>query len=282
VYPELIELQHPHIELRSYAAFIGLAVIVAFAIGPSWAQALEGLDARRIRRTMFGIGAATFLAGHLHYVINAWTFVMDRVAGGDFAPLLFKGLHAPGAMLGLVLATCAAARWSGIGIGKFGDALAPTVGIGIAIARIGCFLEGCCYGEPCTWPWCVSFPGGSFAWHRHSFMRLIGLDATVSAPVHPLQLYFAIAGLLMTATALWVHRRKRYDGQVAVASLLVFSATSAALEGLRAPFALRAYWGTLPQLTWVLLAMAAVSLVVLVVGAVRRDSRSRGALPSPS
>jgi phosphatidylglycerol:prolipoprotein diacylglycerol transferase len=282
MYPELVALEHPQVLLRSYAAFIGLAAAVCFVIGPRWAKTLEGLDPRRVRNAMFGIGAATFLAGHMHYVFNAWDFVMSRAEGGDFSPLLYKGLHAPGAILGLVLSACLAARWLGVGIGKLGDALAPTVGLGIAIARIGCFLEGCCYGEPCAWPWCISFPHGSFAWNRHQFMRMIELDATASAPVHPLQLYFATVGLLITGTALWLRRYKRYDGQVAMVCVFVFSASSAALEGLRAPFGLRAYWGALPQLTWVLLAMAFISALGLVVGEVRRRPTGSPAVASPS
>jgi phosphatidylglycerol:prolipoprotein diacylglycerol transferase len=266
--------------LEPIAEFI--KVILCFLIAPRWAKALEGLDPRRTRNVMFGMCAVTFLAGHLHYVFNAWEFVVARAESGDLSPLLYKGLHAPGAVLGLVLSGCVAARWSGISIGKFGDALAPTVGIGIAVARIGCFLEGCCYGEPCSWPWCVSFPSGSFALNRHQFMRLVPLDATASAPVHPLQLYFAAVGLLMTATALWMHKHKRYDGQVALVCVLLFSASSAALEGLRAPFGLRAYWGDLPQLTWVLMGMAAVCFVALIIGELRRRPTSSQTVASPS
>jgi prolipoprotein diacylglyceryltransferase len=44
----------------------------------------------------------------------------------------------------------------GIPLLKVGDAIAPTVGVGIAIARIGCFLEGCCYGTVCHLPWCLA------------------------------------------------------------------------------------------------------------------------------
>ena len=40
------------------------------------------------------------------------------------------------------------------------DVAAPAVAIGIAIGRIGCFLNGCCYGAVCELPWAVRFPPG--------------------------------------------------------------------------------------------------------------------------
>ena len=84
----------------------------------------------------------------------------------------------------------------------------------------------------------------------------------------------------MTAVALWLYPRKRYDGEITLLALVIFCATSAALEDLRAPFALRAYWGGLPQLTWVLLAMTAISLGVLFVAEIRYARGARG-LPAP-
>jgi phosphatidylglycerol:prolipoprotein diacylglycerol transferase len=38
------------------------------------------------------------------------------------------------------------------------DLVAPSLAIGLALGRIGCFLNGCCYGGQTDWPWTVSFP----------------------------------------------------------------------------------------------------------------------------
>ncbi|HVJ79760.1 MAG TPA: prolipoprotein diacylglyceryl transferase family protein [Planctomycetia bacterium] len=46
-------------------------------------------------------------------------------------------------------------RWS------LADAIAPSLALGLALGRIGCFLNGCCYGDFCEAPWALSFPGGS-------------------------------------------------------------------------------------------------------------------------
>ena len=49
--------------------------------------------------------------------------------------------------------------------------------------RVGCFLNGCCYGRPTTLPWGVKFPPGSFASLEFG-----------DTPVHPSQLYNAVVG----------------------------------------------------------------------------------------
>ena len=41
------------------------------------------------------------------------------------------------------------------------DLIAPSMMIGLALGRIGCFLNGCCYGGPTSLPWAVRFPPGS-------------------------------------------------------------------------------------------------------------------------
>ncbi|MBF0197521.1 MAG: prolipoprotein diacylglyceryl transferase [Planctomycetes bacterium] len=60
---------------------------------------------------------------------------------------------------------------------------APVIPLGIGIGRLGCFLNGCCYGTHSDMPWCVHFPQGSLA---HS---IEGLSR------HPSQIYAFFLGL---------------------------------------------------------------------------------------
>jgi phosphatidylglycerol:prolipoprotein diacylglycerol transferase len=209
-------------------------------------------------------GIAAFVGGHLLFVYLQWPLVHARWQIGSYDTMLYSGLHAGAAIAAAI----------GVGVFAFrifrlptliaADALTPCIGLCIAIARLGCFLEGCCYGVRCSWPWCISFPQGSQAWHAHHSFLLIPADATWSAPVHPLQLYFSAAGLLVMALATWLHPRRRYDGQVFLVGLAVFAATSAALEGLRGDATLRAYWGQMPFLTMVALGLLAVAMLGMI------------------
>ncbi len=84
------------------------------------------------------------------------------------------------------------------------DLYAPTLGLGLGIARIGCFLNGCCFGTPTTLPWGISFPEGSLAYFVFGSQRL-----------HPAQLYSSAYGLFLFFVLHQILKRKRFDGQVA-------------------------------------------------------------------
>src|SRR5436190_1980147 len=77
----------------------------------------------------------------------------------------------------------------------------PSVALGTMFGRVGCFLNGCCYGRPTSLPWGVTFPPDSFA----------GLEFG-NAKVHPSQLYFAAAGLLLFAVCWFLRTRIRVPG----------------------------------------------------------------------
>ena len=99
------------------------------------------------------------------------------------------------------------------------------VALGIATARFGCFLTGCCFGSVTNLPWGVNYTAGSPAhWvHRHS--GLITRDAIASMPVHPTQLYEAVGVLLIYG---FLQARNRKGGATAgelMISLLMSYAT---------------------------------------------------------
>jgi phosphatidylglycerol:prolipoprotein diacylglycerol transferase len=250
----------PVIGVPSYAVMLAAAVLFAVVVGPAWAARLEGVEVRATRRAVLGLAAAALAGGRLHVVLNYWPHYAAHPAT---IPMFWAGLHAGGAIVALAIAIPLVVRRSGIPVGRFVDALVPTFGVGIVLGRIGCFLHGCCFGTLSRLPWAVSFPASSEAFQLHVQSGLIAAGADRSAAVHPLQLYFAAVGLVVVLVGLWLHRRKAYDGQMALVALVLFSATSAWLEPFRAEVATRIYWGALPQLEWVALALTAASLAGL-------------------
>lgn len=134
------------------------------------------------------------IACDLHYVCNLATNTChpprDCLAALKFwqGGLTFYG--------GLLLAIPGGiwfARRKGLDIGRVADIAASCIMLGLAAGRVGCFLNGCCYGVA-TGSWAgVHFPG-----HL--------------GPVHPTQLY-EVAGALLLAAALYVAMRRR--GQAA-------------------------------------------------------------------
>jgi phosphatidylglycerol---prolipoprotein diacylglyceryl transferase len=230
--------------LPTYTAMLVLAVLVPLWAAPRRGRALEGIDPRAARRVMLALAVVAFAGGRLHLVANYWT---HYAAHPDAIPKLWAGLHAGGAVVAVAVALPLLARRAGVPAAKFADALVPASGVGIALARLGCFLHGCCYGTPCSFAWCLSFPQAP------------------AARVHPLQLYFAAAGLFITGVGVWLSRRKAFDGEVALVALVLFSGSAAWLETFRADIPQRVYWGARPELEWIALALTAISLSALVV-----------------
>jgi len=95
------------------------------------------------------------------------------------------------------------------------DAAAPALALGYAVGRIGCLLNGCCYGASTSLPWGMRFEGPSHP------------------PHHPAQVYAAAAGLLLTGLLVWSYRRPHRAGQVMALFAGGYSVYRFAIEGLR-------------------------------------------------
>lgn len=129
---------------------------------------------------------------------------------------------------GLILAVFTAwvvCRFMQLDLWLVADAVVPGLGIGIAVSRIGCFLNGCCFGIYTDLPWGVTFPPGSPAnplpIAGNGFSSLF--QSFASMPVHPTQLYELGAALLGTALALIIMKRQKNDGIAFLVFVLWFS-----------------------------------------------------------
>ncbi|MCL4215454.1 MAG: prolipoprotein diacylglyceryl transferase [Candidatus Hydrogenedentes bacterium] len=76
------------------------------------------------------------------------------------------------------------------------DVAAPYMALGEMFGRIGCFLNGCCWGKVSALPWAMGFPRASYPFRHQVQEHMLVVDADASLPVHPTQLYMA-AGLLL-------------------------------------------------------------------------------------
>ena len=106
---------------------------------------------------------------------------------------------------------------------KTADACAPGIAIGNFFGRQGCFAAGCCWGKPTPLPWGVKFTE-------------LGHEITgvpTNTYLHPTQLYESFAMLLAFFLLVWLHKRKRFDGQVILVYALIYSIVRFAIEFVR-------------------------------------------------
>ncbi len=252
-----------------------LAIVVALLVGPRWAVRLEALPRRAVGAALLWLALIVVLGARLHFLLNYGAAYRGRLLD---ALLPWGGFHIGGGIIALAVCMPWVTRRYGLPLGRFADGITPTIGLGVALARLGCLLQGCCFGAQCAADRGMHAPPGSPAFEFHLQQGWIGATATQSLPVYPLQLYFIAAALSVMAVSWWLAPRKRWDGQVALVGLLLFSASTAGLELLRADIGMRVYWGAVPQLTWTALAMSAASLGGLAAGALAQ--RRTRALPA--
>ena len=129
------------------------------------------------------------------------------------------------------------------------DLVALTTPIPWICAKLGCFLNGCCYGRPCSLPWAVVFPEGS-------------RDAPAGVPLHPTQLYEVV---LMLIILLVFSRLKsdRWQGARLLWFLVLYGFGRAATDFLRGDTKGHLYLGLL-SLTQLLSAASAVAALLLL------------------
>ncbi|HEX7665679.1 MAG TPA: prolipoprotein diacylglyceryl transferase family protein, partial [Polyangiaceae bacterium] len=108
------------------------------------------------------------------------------------------------------------------------------VPMGLAFGRMGCLLAGCCFGAPTSVAWALSFPPGSPASDEQMKAHELTSSHAWSLPVHPTQIYESAASLAIAAVCYFVvHPRKKYDGEVFVAFVILYAIARCLLEILR-------------------------------------------------
>jgi len=113
------------------------------------------------------------------------------------------------------------------------DAVAPALAIGIALGRVGCLLNGCCYGATSGHPWAMTFPADSLPWLHHIQNGWLGPDALRSLPVHPTQVYAVLDGLFLLILLNAYYPRRRRDGEVMALLMVCYPVTRFLIERLR-------------------------------------------------
>ena len=138
------------------------------------------------------------------------------------------------------------------------DLSAVGAALGLGIARIGCFLSGCCFGCPTRLPWGVHFPMGSPAYTEQLRRGLLTHGAQTSLAVHPVQLYASAFGIALCLVLFKLYRRRPRAGQVAAAFFGLYALFRFLVEFLRCD-TVRGVYAGLSTSQYIALATAAAA-----------------------
>ncbi len=229
----------------------GLMMGCAFVAG-LWTASRRSLQAGIRSETILDLGPWLIIGGlagaRLLYVISYWR---EQFAGEPLSAALSVwrgGLVFYGGLIGASLGCLLFARLKHLPVWPLADVLAPSIALGSVFGRVGCLLNGCCYGTPCSLPWAIHFPQG----HK-----------TYPSGVHPTELYDAAANLALYGVLTWLGRRKKFDGQVFALYLLGYAVLRSVVELFRGDYP-RYYFGgfvTPAQMVSVILLASSILLL---------------------
>ena len=151
------------VPVRGYGAMLVLAVVVGSALSVVRARQV-GIHPDTVLSLVFWVFLCGIVGARLFYVVEYW----PQFRGGSLTETLFRllniaqgGLVIYGGILGGALALVVLVRLYRVPALPLLDAVAAPAILGLAIGRIGCLLNGCCFGGVCDLPWAMRFPAGS-------------------------------------------------------------------------------------------------------------------------
>ncbi len=218
----------------------GVMVALGFLAGlwtASRRALLDGIPSEKVLDMGPWLIVGTLLGARALYVFSYWN---EEFAGRPLSEIFMVwhgGLVFYGGFIGASLACVLYARLQKLRLWTLADAVAPSIALGSAFGRIGCLLNGCCYGRECHLPWAITFPPGSHA-------------APPGVPLHPTEVYDSLLNLLLYAGLAWLYRWKKFDGQVFAVYMVGYALFRSFVEVFRGDYPQRYLggWATPAQL----------------------------------
>lgn len=215
-----ILFQFGNLSLHSFGVLVALGFLSGLWIASRNARRL-GLSGDVVYDLAPWLVIGGLVGARLLYVISYWN---QDFAGQPFSEVfaIWKG----GLVFygGLIVATLAG-LWRlyqlKLPVWTLADCLAPGVVVGHAFGRMGCLLNGCCFGRSTIAPWAIHFPAD---------------HVTHGAPVHPTQIYEAGLNLIFFALLMAILRRRSFPGQVFCIYLVGYAVLRSTVEAFRGDY----------------------------------------------
>jgi phosphatidylglycerol:prolipoprotein diacylglycerol transferase len=165
-----------------------------------------GIDRDFVLNLAFFVMLSGVIGARLFYAFYHWSDFSDNLLDifnpfGSSEGFGIAGLNVYGGIVTAIAVALIYCRIRRESIPAVFDLFAPALGIGIFVTRIGCFLNGCCFGTVCDLPWAVRFPVGSIP---HSYFG--------DVLVHPSQIYSSLYGLFLFVLLSYLEKKKRFLG----------------------------------------------------------------------
>jgi phosphatidylglycerol:prolipoprotein diacylglycerol transferase len=203
------------LDVRWYGIMVVLAVVAVIALAVMEARRVGISDEHIYSVALWAIIGGVIMA-RLFHVIDKWDYYManpSQIVG-------FEGLAVYGAVFGALVAVLIYCWVKKISFWLIGDVIAPGAILGQAIGRIGCTINGCCYGLPTSLPWGVVYTNpGSFC--------------PVGEEFQPTQIYHLLWNLIGFGILWSLRRRLKPQGSLFLFYLALYAAGDLSIRFVR-------------------------------------------------
>lgn len=267
--PELFHIGP--VPIRSF----GLMLAISFFVGVYYVRKVtnrDKLDFDPFLNVAYILIIGGIVGARLSYVLlhlsefsGRWTDSFNPFGSEQFG---IAGLNLYGGVVLAILGAWSYCHFKKMSVLMVFDYFAPTLGLGLGITRIGCFMNGCCFGTPTDLPWGVQFPEGSLPY------SVFG-----DAHLHPAQLYSSLYGLILFVGLHYLLKKKAFIGQVVAILFMCEAVFRFALEYVRyyedaMYFSLGGFQPTYNQVISVVLFVTGIIIYVI-----RRKTEQGSAIP---
>lgn len=240
----LLQIPGTPIKIFGYGLFLFFAFLASMKLAASRARKGK-LDEEVVYELAFWVFLGGLAGARIFWVIEYWGVRVHSLL--DVFKIWEGGIVLYGSIMGGTAAFFLYWWLRPFPLRPMLDAMAPALALGIAIGRIGCLMNGCCYGDRCDLPWGVRFPGpyvgvpgnanlevsGSPPWALQVHLGVISRNAAYSLPVHPTQIYSTIDGLILVGLMLAYFPIRKRDGEIMALLMVTYPVTRILIEWLR-------------------------------------------------
>ena len=197
MYPVLIKIGP--LTIHTYGFLIATGFLVALWLAVRQAKVMQ-VSNDHLTDLAFYCLLSAIIGSRLFFILTNWGYFQARPI--DMIKIWEGGLVFYGGLIFAIPTALLFIRKAGMPLWKTFDIAAPSIAIGHAIGRLGCFCAGCCYGKAAEGvPWAVVFSDPNTL-------------AIRGVPLHPSQIYEAIGEFLNFLILISFRKRQSFDGQL--------------------------------------------------------------------
>jgi phosphatidylglycerol---prolipoprotein diacylglyceryl transferase len=216
MFPVLIKIGP--LTIHTYGFLIATGFLIALSLALREAKKTD-LSNDSIIDVGFYALFAGIIGSRVFFILTNWQHYFEHPL--DMVKIWEGGLVFYGGVLFAVPTVIWYARKKKLPLWPTADIWAPSIAIGHAIGRLGCFCAGCCYGRPAAGlPWAVTFTNPDSL-------------AIIGTPLHPTQLYESAAELMNFLILITIRRHQSFKGQIFLMYILNYSIIRSVVEMFR-------------------------------------------------